>query len=165
MRRTAVAIAGGTLAGALGLGGLAYASTTGASSGTTATKAVTLASSPKATGSHPAKKAGGGRLALLRRAVHVEAVLRGPHNTFHTWQLDRGLFASVSTSSAPAKITITRPDHVSVTATVTAATRFRGIPEGQLASGDRILVLQRDGVARTVVGRPPAPAKASTATG
>lgn len=164
MRRSVVAISTGALAGALGLGGLAYASTTGGVPGGSGTTPSTPASSSKATTGSPAK-AHGGRLAILRRAVHVDAVLRGKDHTFHTWQLDRGLFTSLSTSANPARITITRADHVTVTAAVTATTKFRGIPESQLASGDRVLVVQRDGAARTVMSRAPAPAKGTTTSG
>lgn len=164
MRRSVVAISTGALAGALGLGGLAYASTTGGTPGGSGATPSTPAPSSKATtGNHA--KAQGGRLAILRRAVHVDAVLRGKDRTFHTWQLDRGLFSSLSTSAAPARITITRADHVTVTAAVTATTKFRGIPENQLASGDRVLIVQRDGTARTVVSRAPAPAKGAATTG
>lgn len=163
MRRSIVAITTGTLVGALGLGGgLAYASTTGGNSGgSTGTAA---AAKPAVT--HPARRAAAARrFAFLGRAVHVEAVLRGKNHTFHTWELDRGLFTSISTSTSPATITITRVDNVKVTATITTATRFRGIPESKLASGDRVLVVQRDGIARTVASRPPAPAKTGVATG
>lgn len=153
MRRIPFAIAAGGMVGVLGLGGLAYAATTGSSTGSAAKPATGARSATKAhRGRHPYHP----RWGLLQRAVYAQVVVEGKGHVAHTFVLERGTFTSISGGA----IHLTRPDGVTASAPLTAATKFRGLAESSLVLGDRVGVIERDGATITVIGHAPRPVKA-----
>jgi type IV secretory pathway TrbL component len=85
--------------------------------------------------------------ALLRRAEHVELIVRGKGGSWVTIVADRGTVTALSATS----IVISRPDGVSVTAALTAATRFPRGGRQAVAVGDHVVVVQVGGTTRFVV--------------
>ncbi|MGH9103553.1 MAG: hypothetical protein ACRDYD_11325 [Acidimicrobiales bacterium] len=181
MAATSAALALGGLAWAEGGGGLAWAEGGG---GSPLVPAVALSSgSPGAGGSATGKTVPGAtgaagtvppgrtpgppgrrvrgrarREAVLRRlagAEHVEAIVRR-RGGWVTVDADRGKvtgFAAPGTQAA-GEITLVRPDGVQVRATVTGATRFRGIAAGALVAGSQVVVVQSGGDALVVLVPP-----------
>ncbi len=96
---------------------------------------------------------------LEKRTVHAEFIVRGKSNTWVTVDVDKGSVTSVSSTS----ITISRPDGVSVTAPITSSTKFRGLSESQITSGDKAIVVEKNHSAIIVLSRAPK-AAAGTAT-
>jgi hypothetical protein len=135
MRHIHKAIAVGAAVGVLGLGGAAYASTTGSSA------------SPA---SKPAK-AKSIHHWLMSRAIYAEVIVEGKGHTTHTFVVERGTFTGISGGD----IHLTRPDGVAVSAPVTATTKFAHIPEASLVAGDRVRIIERDGTLLRVVGFAP----------
>lgn len=136
MRHIRSAIAVGTVVGALGLGGLAYASTTGPSSATPA-----------------AKTTHAGHATLLRRAIYAQIIVEGKGHTTHTITYERGTFTGISAGA----LHLTRPDGVLVSAPITTTTKFKGVPQASLVSGMRVRIVERDGSTTSVVGHSPKP--------
>ncbi len=87
--------------------------------------------------------------------------MEGRGHITHTFVFERGTFTGISGGD----IHLTRPDGVAVSAQITATTKFGHIPEASLASGDRVLVVERDGALLRVVGQAPraAPTPATAA--
>lgn len=150
-------VAAGILVAGLGIGGLAYAGTSAASSGTANPAPASSPAPGTGTGSAKAAKPGHPARSLLARAIHADAILKGKGGTFHTYQEDRGSLDSVSPTASPPTISLTRADHVVVSAVLQPTTRFKGLAESQLKAGDQVLVVQRDGKAVLVVSRAPKP--------
>lgn len=151
MRRIPMAIAAGGVVGALGIGGLAYATTTGSS------PAATAKTGPSLTHARHARHA---RWGLLHRAIYARVIVEGKGHVAHTFVFERGLFTSISGGA----IHLTLPDGTQASAPITSTTRFRRIPEAKLVPGDRVSVTERDGTTTSVVGHAPRPRKAHTAT-
>ncbi len=139
MRHITSAIAIGSVVGALGLGGLAYASTTGSAPAAPATKAKTTTSTqPKS-----AK--------LLHRSIYAQVIVEGKGHTTHTITYERGKFTGISAGA----LHLTRPDGVQVSAPITTTTKFRRITQASLVSGDLVRIIERDGATTTVIGHAP----------
>jgi hypothetical protein len=104
---------------------------------------------PSGSASSPADSAKPARH-LLRGAVHGELLVREPGTgTTRTVVFDRGELSSVSESS----LRLERPDGVSVTVAVTAATTFGGTPREQLQPGAQLVVVSSGGTAERVLAR------------
>lgn len=136
MRHIAKAVAAGAGVGALGLGGLAYASTTGS------------APSPPKLSSHSHAVA---RLALLRRAIYAQVIVEGKDHLPHTFVFERGKFTGISGG----ELNLSRPDGVSASIPISTTTKFVNIPQASLAPGDLVRVVERDGVTIRVFGHVP----------
>jgi hypothetical protein len=100
-------------------------------------------------------------VALMRRAVHGDLVVRDKQGQFVPVAFDRGTLVSHDGTT----LTVKRPDGATVTSTLTDQTRFRGINSAaELRDGARTLVVSRDGKALVVAqkdaadGDPEAPA-------
>jgi len=91
---------------------------------------------------------GGGPGAFLGRAIHGELIVPGGNGTFKSVVYDRGK-QDGAVSKSDNKLTITRPDKVSVTVTLTDATKYRGVQnESQLQPGrPTVVVADKDGKA------------------
>jgi hypothetical protein len=85
---------------------------------------------------------------LLQRAEHAELIVR-TKTGFQTIDIDRGTIASISASS----ISLTRPDGVVVTATISSTTKFAGLTQAQVAAGDKAVVIQSSGTAISIRSR------------
>jgi hypothetical protein len=151
-RLAAGAVATFVLAGG---GGLAYAEVAAGSPAAAPTATVT-ASSPS-TSTPPSKAKADHRPGLLRRAVHIEAVVR-TKSGYETVDVDRGTVASIS----PTSITITRPDGPQVSANITPTTKFRGVQQSQIQDGQTVRVVQTGGNALQIAERPPSGSSASS---
>ncbi len=134
MRRIPTAVAVGAAVGTLGVGGLAYASTAGSG-----TPANTKASKPRIVR----------RAALLRRAIYAQVIVEGKGHVAHTITFERGRFTGISAGD----LHLSRLDGVQVSAPITAATTFHKIPEASLVAGDRVRIVERDGITTSVTGR------------
>ena len=115
----------------LGAGSLAWAETGSQASG-----------SP---GSGPQHQRAGG---LLRRAEHGDLTVR-TKNGFEQVTFDRGRVTAISATS----ITITRPDGQSVTKTIDASTRFRGVQSASEVKTGKPAVVASKGDTAVVVGQ------------
>lgn len=156
-RRVAATVAAVLAVGAVS--GFAYAETSGsAGSSSQASGVAQAASSPPSTQSpgnggsstaRPGAKAGAGVAGLLKRAIHVEAILPDPGGSgYRVVDVDRGTVGAISASS----ITVNRPDGKSVTATVNTSTRFgAGSPP---SVGEQVVLVQSNGTAVRVAARP-----------
>jgi hypothetical protein len=137
----AVAVTGGSVA-AYGLSG---AGSTTATAGSTpaAVVASTSSTSPRtAKHAHPR--------ALLARSDHATIELRR-HGRWVTVELDRGKVTAVS----PTSISLLRPDGVTVTLRVDAATKVHGVAsESAIAVGRRAGVISENGTALRINQRP-----------
>ena len=146
--RTLLGATGAATVLALTAGGVAYASTN--STGSTASTASTTAATPTSRPAHGHPWLRHEVRVVLRHTVHADLIVRTRHG-YENLELDRGTL----TSDAGNVLTITRPDGPSVTATVTAKTRFFGLPEAKLATGDKVLLVQTGGDALVVAARKP----------
>jgi hypothetical protein len=154
---------GWALAGVLAVaaGGAALAATGTAPTAATAT---TVTGGRSAAPAAPARRAGGLRRALARRALHGEVTLQG-RNGRRTVVLARGKVTALDATS----ITVTSADNVATTFRIDGDTRFGFLrqpdPRAALAVGDAALVVgERSGdanVARRVVSAEERP-KAAT---
>jgi hypothetical protein len=152
IRMTSFAVATGGMAVALGLGpaaGPAGATTWSAPS--PASTALALSGS--------AGQRGGWLPTLLRRAEHAEVILR-TKTGFRTIYLDRGTVSSIS----PSSISLMRPDGVVVGAAIDSSTKFRGLPQSEVAVGDKALVIQSSGTAISVRSRTATSSSSTTST-
>ncbi len=108
--------------------------------------------------SHAARRV---RRVLRRRTVHVEMVVKNKDGQFVTIDGDRGTLSNVNGDV----LKVDRPDAKQVTVKVDASTRYRGISgPDQLRTGDRIVVVSKDGTALLVAQRAPGAAPASPAS-
>jgi hypothetical protein len=146
------------VAGPLGVLGSSSSTLSPASDLTAAAGAAADCAAPAASGatasvaaaSTPAAACGigrGGLKALLKRTIHAQLIVRGKSGQWVTVDFDRGKIVTISST----EITITRPDGVSVSATVTPSTSFRRATESQLAAGDPVVLVQVGGDADFVV--------------
>ncbi|MHB1509691.1 MAG: hypothetical protein ACYCZ8_09020, partial [Acidimicrobiales bacterium] len=164
----------GAAAVALAAGGVAYTSTPA-----TVTAAVTTASSKPATTPartrptrcwirHPGCRdtVMRGEIARLARSTISAQFLVKTKTGYETIDVARGTLSSVSSTSAvPATITVSLGGGLpSVSATVTTSTRFPGLRQSALVTGDRVVLVQvvpngsatgSSGSALFVVARPP----------
>ena len=126
---------------ALGVGGTAYAVTSGGAPPAPAT-AVSSAAATLTTG--PAGGGAGLRIrALLRRTDHATVEIKRS-GQWVTYDLDRGTVTAVS----PSSITLQRPDGQSITFTIGSATKFKGVgSESQVQLQKPALVLSTNGAA------------------
>lgn len=143
-------IAGAALAGAVlvGAGTVAYAAT---SSGATGTPPVAVASTtgPAASGTAgTGLGAAAARVAqLVKRADHgtVEVKAKSAGSTTATWQtftFDRGQVSAVSATS----ITLARPDGQSVTLSIGANVKYKGVTSWQgIATSKGAVVISQSG--------------------
>ena len=98
---------------------------------------------PRADSARPARN-------LLRGAIHGQLLVREPGTgTTRTVVFDRGKLSSVSESA----LRLERPDGVSVTVAVTAATSFEGTSREQLQPGAPVVVVSSGGTAERVLSR------------
>lgn len=156
MRSRAIAVVGGLSVVALAAGGVAYA-TTPTATGSAPTAASTTAAT---TAGHPHRQGRRGFwMRIAHRTVHAQIIVK-TKTGYKTFEIDRGIVASVSSSS----ISLTRPDGPTVSATITSSTRFRGLPESKIHKGDRVIVIQTGGSAVLVGSRAPKSTSSSTAT-
>jgi hypothetical protein len=137
----AFAVAGVVLVGA---GTVAFAQT---SPGPTTTAPAASATTPgKATG-----KAMGQGLALLKRADHGDIEVKVKGGTWKTVTFDRGQVGAVAAD----QITLARPDGKSVTLTINAATKFRGVTSWQqVTKAQGAVVVSDNGTATLIVQKP-----------
>jgi hypothetical protein len=142
---------GAATAVALAAGGVVAAT----SAGGPTTAAATLAASPAPTPAEHPLAAHPRLRRLLRRTVHAEIVLRAKPGALKTFDYDRGVLRSVSSAANTISIAPADAPNSTVSAAITAKTRFRGIAESQLGPGDRVGLLQSGGDAVLVVARPP----------
>lgn len=150
---TTLAAAGATTLAALAAGGVASANAAGATQGGPAT--VTASTTPHHSGAgHPLLRH------LLRRTVHGQFVVRTKGGTLQTFDLDRGVLQSVTSTTIT--LAPTQTANASVSATITSQTHFRGLPQSQLQPGDRVVLVYEGGNAVLVGARPP---KATTSSG
>jgi hypothetical protein len=160
LKRRLLPITGGLVAVGLVAGGVAYATTPSAAPAKTTSSMSTLSVAPGQAGVTATRL--GLRWDLIRLArhtVHAELIVKTADG-FRTIDIDRGRLSSISGTS----ITIVRPDGPSVTARLTNATRYVGLPESSLAKGDRVLLVQGGGGnALFVAARPPATSTGATA--
>lgn len=165
-RRGTVALvaAGASAAVVLGAGGVAAASagghaptgvTTRTATAMTSATATATAGRPPADG-HPALQR------LLRHTMEAQFVVRTKGGGHETFQYDRGVLRSVTSTS----ITITPAATPSgtISATITSTTRFKGLPESQLQPGDHVALLYQGGNAVVVGAKAPKPAGSSSST-
>ncbi|NNN21235.1 MAG: hypothetical protein HKL80_04445 [Acidimicrobiales bacterium] len=140
----------------LGVGGVAFALTSGSSPTPLSASQASATTTPSGTHNglgQACKKAnaqasgktgvcnkGALKKMLKKRGVHAEVIFKGKNNTWVTVDEDRGTVANVSSTS----ITVSRPDGVSVTAPITSTTKFRGLPESKIVSGDRVILVEKD---------------------
>lgn len=136
--------AGGLAAGGLVMGGVAGASAAGSTH--------TARSSIVATATHHRRGRGPLLEHLLRGTIHASFVLRKKTGTTETLVFDRGVVSSVSSTSI--EIVPADTPKGTVSATITSTTRFRGLPESQLKSGDRVALLVQGADAVMVGSRP-----------
>jgi hypothetical protein len=152
--------AGGALAIALAAGGMAYAaapSAVPAAASTSQVSSLTAADVTPAVAGTPAtrQKLRADIVWLVRHTVHATLVVDAPTG-YETLTIDRGTLNSASSTS----ISMTDPDGTAVSAAVTSTTKWRGLPEASVHSGDRVVLVQTGGKALVVWSRAPA----STAT-
>jgi hypothetical protein len=145
LRSRTLAIAGGLTVVALAAGGVAYATTVTAPSSAPASATATAAKSATA-----GELIGRPWLRLIRHTVHAQLIVRTKHG-YETVTIDRGTLETVSTTS----ITIKRPDGPVVSAAISTSTRFRGLAESRLGTGDRVLLVQTGGTAVLIGALPP----------
>ncbi|MFZ0171481.1 MAG: hypothetical protein WAL04_07340 [Acidimicrobiales bacterium] len=146
-------VTAGAVVVALAAGGVAYASTP---STTSSPASVTGAAAASAT-----VKAAGLRADvrwLARHTIHAQLIVRTKAG-FETVTIDKGKLDTDSSTT----ITITRADHVNVSATIRSSTKFVGLSESQLGSGDGVVLVQHAGYALYVAAR--APTSASNSNG
>jgi hypothetical protein len=108
----------------------------------------TLAATTAASAGSNRPAAGTRARGLLGRVIHGNLIVRGAGGNFTNVVYDRGKEKSLSGD----KLTITRPDGVDVTVTLTSTTKYRGVlNSSQLQTGRATLVLSNpDGSALTV---------------
>jgi hypothetical protein len=131
-RNRALAIAGGVSVVALAAGGVAYA--------TTPSTPAPAANTPAATVAATAKLGLGAYRPLVRLArhtVHAQLIVK-TKNGYETVIVNKGTLEKVSATS----ITLKRPDGPVITTYISSSTRFRGLPESELAAGDRVVTVQ-----------------------
>ena len=92
----------------------------------------------------------------LRRVVHGDLIVR-TKTGFENVTVDRGKVTASSASS----ITIERPDGVSVTKTVTADTKFRGIHSADQLAHDKGALVVSKGDTAVLIGQRPGDAPAA----
>jgi hypothetical protein len=133
MGRRALMLIGIGVVSAGSVAGVSFALTS--SSGTTAAPAATASSTKTATSPSGIRQR---RLAILRRTVSGQIEL-STKNGFVTYEFDRGVVTSISSSA----ITILRQDSKSVTEAVTSTTRMpvRGVP----TTGENVMVISNGG--------------------
>lgn len=152
----ALVAAGATTAVVLGVGGVAAASAGGhAPTGVTTASATTSAGRPPA-GTHPALER------LLRHTMEAQFVVRTKGGGRETFQYDRGVLRSVTSTSIT--ITPAATPSSTVSATITSSTRFKGLPESQLQPGDHVALLYQGGNAVVIGAKAPKPAGSSSST-
>jgi hypothetical protein len=136
-----LAVVGAVLAGA---GTVAWADSSSSAS------AAATTTTPAAA---PAKAAGRGR-SILRRADHgvVEIKVKGATGiaTWQTVTFDRGKVSTVTAG----QITLARPDGTSVTLTINASTKYRGVTSWQeITTAKGAIVVSENGTATTIAQR------------
>ena len=92
----------------------------------------------------------------IRRVVHGDLIVR-TKDGFENVTVDRGKVTASSASS----ITIERPDGVSVTKTVTADTKFRGIHSADQLAHDKGALVVSKGDTAVLIGQRPGDAPAA----
>jgi hypothetical protein len=140
----------GAAAIALAAGGVAMASTPSATK-PAATKTASAAASTSSAKAHITKGELRRLTWLARHTVHANLIVDTAHG-YKTVDIDRGALTTATSTG----ISIVRPDGPTVSATITSSTKFRGIPESQLANGDRVVLVQSHGDALVVWAAPPA---------
>ena len=158
-RRRAMAAVAAATASVAGVGGLAYALTSG---GVSASPAAAV--SPSGSTGASVLAAGGatdqagrrrGLRGLVRRAVHVDIVVPKAGGGFRTVDIDRGTVTGLSSTS----ITVTPPGgRAPVTAAITSATRE---PKGAPTMSEQVVLVSSGGDALAI--RPVRSSAASTA--
>ncbi|MGD0081577.1 MAG: hypothetical protein ABSD78_00075 [Acidimicrobiales bacterium] len=159
-----LAMTGGAVVIALAAGGVAMATTPSAApapapSAQLSTASAASASSTILGGANVSR----GQLRqdviwLVLHTVHANLIVDTAQG-YKTLDIDKGSLKSDSSTS----ISIVRPDGPTVSATITSSTRFPGLPESQLKSGDRVVLAQgAGGNALVVWARAPAASSASS---
>lgn len=131
---------------ALAAGGVAAASSGGSPHSAEATVTASTSARPSSSG-HPLLRR------VLRRTVHAQLVLRGKGGALETFDYDRGVLRSVTSTAiviAPADAPTT-----TVSATITPKTRFFGLTESQLQAGDPVALVYQGSNAVIVGARAP----------
>jgi hypothetical protein len=144
----------------IGIGVVSAGSVAGASFALTSSSAATAptATASVAKSSTPAAKVRHRRVSILRSAISGDVEL-GTKNGFVTYDFDRGAVTSISISS----ITVLRPDSVSVTEALTAATHMpvKGVP----TTGENVVVISTGGKATRIIDLEPYGTAKSGSTG
>jgi len=132
---------------ALAAGGVAMATTPSAVKPAAATASASASASLTGKGARTLRQ---DVIWLARHTVHATLNVHTAHD-YKTLDIDRGRLTSDSSSS----ISIVRPDGPTVSAAITTSTRFPGLPESELAKGDRVVLVQTSGKAIVVWARLP----------
>ena len=153
LNRKLLPMTAGAAVVALAAGGVAYASTPSAAPVPAA--AATTASTASAHLGRVGLRADVAR--LIRHTIHAQLIVHTKKG-FETIDIDKG---KLTTDSSTA-ITIERADKASVSATITSSTKFIGLKESELGSGDGVVLVQHGGYALYVAARAPNTSSNST---
>jgi len=132
-RTKQVAVGAGVLLASLGIGGTAFAATTGSSTGQTPSTATKTA--------HPKLRA------LLRHSVVDTRVVK-TKTGYVTIESIKGTVSAVD----PTSITVAAGNGTQVTATIGANTHFVRVTQASLATGDKVGLVEVGSAARLIVG-------------
>jgi hypothetical protein len=155
-----------------GLGSNSLASNNSSNSGTTTTQSTPKCLPPQAKGNPVSRgadkaclKGRGHKIEarigkLMRRSVQDQFTVKGKNNTWVTVNIDRGTVSSISSTS----ITVSIPDGKTVTAPITSTTKFVGIKEASIVSGDRVIVVEKNNSAVLIGTMKPKPQTGSSSS-
>jgi hypothetical protein len=96
---------------------------------------------------------------VANNVAHADAIVR-VNGAWQTFAFDQGTIGATSSAS----LTIDRLDGAVVTVALSPQTRFRGLPQDQLAQGERVAVVSQGGTAVYVFARAPKPEASTTTT-
>jgi len=156
-KAAALAVAGVVMAGA---GAVAWADSNGGSSAAPVAPSNAPATTPPVKGAGQAaggkgtaagKAAGGGGLGILRAADHGDVDIKvKATGAWQTVTFDRGQVTDVAADH----ITLARPDGKSVTLTISASTRYRGVTSWQTVTKSKgAVVISANGSATAIMQR------------
>ena len=157
LRRRLLPVTAGAAVVALAAGGIAYASTPSAAPAPAAATTASTAGSASARLGRLGLRADVAR--LIRHTIHAQLIVHTKKG-FETIDIDKGKLTTDSSTT----ITITRADGASVSATITSSTKFVGLKESKLGTGDGVILVQHGGDALYVAARAPNTSSNSTST-
>jgi hypothetical protein len=138
-RAKKTAVGASVVLGSFGIGGAGIALLDGGTA--------SAATTPSTPSTAPTAGAKGHDLRKFVRRHTVDATITvKTKNGYETFDLARGTVGSISTGS----ITVDSPNGTTLTATITAQTKFHNTTATELATGDKVGVLSYEGVAKWV---------------